>query len=193
MPEQMAKTADSWIAEDSLVAFLKKRRGLLEGVVISGGEPTLQPRLKPFIRAIRRLGFRIKLDTNGSRPEVLLSLLEEELLDYVAMDVKTSLDRYPELVGPCVSPEAIVESARLIRDRACDYEFRATLIPEIHGMQEWTGMRAIIGNANRLALQSFRPSVTLDPQFVNYSKPSREYMERAASVFRGNVNELILR
>lgn len=193
LPEKLVQTADSWIPEDALLSFLKQRRGLLEGVVISGGEPTLQPRLEPFIRDVRRMGFRIKLDTNGSRPELLAHLLDEELLDYVAMDVKTSRERYSELVGPCIQTDAIVKSIDLIRERAPDYEFRTTLIPEIHGRPEWLGMLDLIRGARRYSLQAFRPSVTLDPAFARYSSPDRAYMEQAARTFHNHVKELIIR
>ncbi|MCC7523115.1 anaerobic ribonucleoside-triphosphate reductase activating protein [Candidatus Uhrbacteria bacterium] len=192
LPEQLAKTADSWIPEDALLSFLRQRRGLLEGVVISGGEPTIPPHLKAFIREIRRMGFRIKLDTNGSQPDILSTMLKEELLDYVAMDVKTSLQRYPELVGPCVKPEAILESVRLIRDNAPDYEFRTTLIPEMHDMPEWQGILDLIRGARRYTIQAFRPAVTLDPKFTAYTPPDRAYVARAAKVFQNEVKELII-
>lgn len=186
-------TADSWIGEEAILSFLKQRRGLLEGVVISGGEPTLHPGIGEFIRAIRRMGFRIKLDTNGSRPEVLAKLLDEEILDYVAMDVKASLEKYPALVGPCVRKEAIEESIRLIRELAPDYEFRTTLIHEIHDRETLERMIPLVRGAVRYALQGFRPSTVLDPVFSTYHSPDPSGMTTASELFRPLVNELILR
>lgn len=108
---------------------LEERRGFLDGVVITGGEPTLQPDLREFIREVRQLGLLVKLDTNGSRPEVLEDLLAAGLLDYVAMDVKAPLTRYSDFAGVPVDLSAIEESICLVRERAPDYEFRTTVAP----------------------------------------------------------------
>lgn len=193
LPERLKETQESWIDEDVFLSFLEKRRGLLDGVVISGGEPTIHAGLPNFIRRIREKGFKVKLDTNGSRPEVIGPLLDEHLVDYVAMDVKTSLDRYPELVGPCVRPEAIRESIALIRERAPDYEFRTTLVSEIHGDHELNGILDLVRDSRRYALQAFRPGITLDPAFAKYSTPDAARMQEIAEQFRPHVGELIIR
>lgn len=181
------------IDEETFFSFLDARKGLLDGVVISGGEPTIQPGLEAFIRRIKDKGFRIKLDTNGSRPDIIARLLGEKLLDYIAMDIKTSLERYPELVGPCVKAEAIAESIERIKSEAPDYEFRTTLIREIHGLPTLEEMVPLLRGAKRYALQPFRPAVTLDPGFVAYSAPDGKEMEMIADLFRPHVQELILR
>ena len=108
---------------------LEERRGFLDGVVITGGEPTLQPDLREFIREVRQLGLLVKLDTNGSRPEVLEDLLAAGLLDYVAMDVKAPLTRYSDFAGVPVDLSAIERSICLVRERVPDYEFRTTVAP----------------------------------------------------------------
>ncbi|PIR76985.1 MAG: anaerobic ribonucleoside-triphosphate reductase activating protein, partial [Candidatus Magasanikbacteria bacterium CG10_big_fil_rev_8_21_14_0_10_38_6] len=102
LPEKIQQIKTSFIDEETIYSFLQKRKGLLDGVVISGGEPTMMGDLPAFIRNIKELGFLVKLDTNGNRPLVLQHLLDEGLLDYVAMDVKTSLVNYADLVGDCV-------------------------------------------------------------------------------------------
>jgi pyruvate formate lyase activating enzyme len=193
LTERLARTAESWIDEEVFLAFLEQRHGLLEGVVISGGEPTLHPGLPDFIRNIREQGFQVKLDTNGSLPEVLLPLLRERLLDYVAMDVKTSLERYPELVGSCVRPEAIRESIALIKELAPEYEFRTTILPKLHGNREIAGLLDLVRGSRRYALQAYRPAITLDPEFAQYAPPDEAFMHAIAKQIRPHVDELIIR
>lgn len=176
-----------------MMSFLDRRRGKLDGIVISGGEPTLHAGLEAFIRRVREEGFKIKLDTNGSRPDVLKTLFDAKLVDYIAMDVKTSLERYAELVGPCVKPETIRESIAIIMDRAPEYEFRTTLLREVHGLSDLQQMANLVLGAKRYALQRFRPATTLDPAFANYSSPDDAEMDVIADVFRSKVKELILR
>ena len=121
------------ISEAYLLSFLNKRRGLLDGVCFTGGEPTLQPDLIPLISKVKAMGFAVKLDTNGSRPDVLKALLAQNLLDYVAMDIKNCPARYGETVGiPGFSPEKIEESIRILMTGNTDYEFRTTVVEEFH-------------------------------------------------------------
>ena len=126
IPENLTKFRESFLSLESVFTFLDTRKGRLDGVVVSGGEPTLQVGLGDFLGKVKSMGFQTKLDTNGSLPEVLKPLLQEMLIDYVAMDVKTSLARYGELTEACVRAEAIRESIELIKDMAPDYEFRTT-------------------------------------------------------------------
>ncbi|GAG15968.1 unnamed protein product, partial [marine sediment metagenome] len=122
LPEEVSRL--SLIQENEIVALLTDRQAFLDGVVISGGEPTIQSDLLRFTEQIKSLGFLVKLDTNGTRPEVLEALLEARLLDYVAMDLKGPATRYDELVGVPVEIDTIKRAIRLIIDRAPDYEFR---------------------------------------------------------------------
>lgn len=117
------------LPEAEVSAFLEKRAGLLDGVVFSGGEPTLQSDLPEWLRRVRALGYRTKLDTNGSRPETLRALLAEGLLDYVAMDYKAALDGYRPLCG--ADAAGVAESLALLRDSGIPYELRTTLVPQL--------------------------------------------------------------
>lgn len=193
LPDSLMKTQASWVGEQDFVSFLERRRGKLDGVVISGGEPTLQPGLPAFIRRVKHMGFKVKLDTNGSRPDVVARLLDEQLLDYVSMDVKTSLERYHDLVGPCVDPEAIRTSIKVIMDRSPEYEFRTTFVREVHGLSDIRQMAELVRGARRYALQRFRPATTLDPVFAGYSPPDDAELQMIADVFRPHVQELIFR
>lgn len=141
---------------EEFFSFLEKRRGILQGVCISGGEPTLMFDLEEFVTRIKSMGFLVKLDTNGSRPEVLRSLVEKGLLDYVAMDIKNSPDMYPRTVGVDgfdVSP--ILESAEFLMSGAIDFEFRTTVIAGHHTEREMRLIGEWLRGAPRLYLQNF--------------------------------------
>jgi len=152
LPEKTA--ALPLIPENDLFYFLRERAGFLDAVVITGGEPTLHDDVSRVIRRVKQLGLLVKLDTNGSRPEVLEALLDEGLLDYVAMDVKAPLERYSELCGTPVDREAIRRSIDLIIKRAPDYEFRTTAAPTITAA-DVRAIADLIGGAKRYILQPF--------------------------------------
>ena len=133
--------AEPVMTVEELLAFLKKRRGILDGVCITGGEPTIHKELPELIRGIRELGFSVKLDTNGYRPEVLGRLLEEGLVDYVAMDLKNGPDSYGETVGlPGVDLERIRESVGLLCRSGIEFEFRTTVAKPLHSGETLTSM-----------------------------------------------------
>ena len=127
------------MTSDELLAFLKKRQGILDGVCITGGEPTLQPGLPALLKDIKALGFAVKLDTNGSRPEVMKQLVADGLVDYVAMDIKNSPRRYGETAGvPKMHLDKIEESIRFLLSGAVDYEFRTTVVSEFYDSEAMT-------------------------------------------------------
>jgi pyruvate formate lyase activating enzyme len=145
-------------------AFLSRRAGLVDGVVITGGEPTLQGGLIPFLRRVREHGLDVKLDTNGYRPDVLAALLDEGLVDYVAMDVKASLKKFPLLAGRVDLDVARLEqSIALLRDNGFSYEFRTTVVPGLLDEGDVEDIARWIAGAERYVLQQFRPLRTLDP------------------------------
>jgi len=142
------------ISEKELFEFLEKRKGLLEGVVICGGEPTIFQDLPEMIEKIKKMGFDVKLDTNGSNPEMLKELIEKKLLDYVAMDIKGPKEKYSFFSGKDVNISSIEESIQILKEDKVDYEFRTTLAPglereDIIKIAEW------IGPAKRYILQEF--------------------------------------
>jgi len=129
----LPRSGEPLMTEQALLAFLKKRQGLLDAVCVSGGEPTLQPGLEALLREIKALGFGVKLDTNGSHPEVLKKLVQEQLVDYVAMDVKNGPNAYGRTVGlPGYRLEAVEESLRFLISGAVDYELRTTVVAQLH-------------------------------------------------------------
>lgn len=193
VPEQLAKISQSFIPEEAALNFLKRRQGKLEGVVISGGEPTIMPDLEDFIAKVRRLGFAVKLDSNGNRPEVLRSLMEKKLVDYIAMDFKTSLPKYQALVGQWADEKKLSESIELLKKGDVDYEFRTTLIREVHTSEVLKAMGKVMAGAKRLYLQTFRSGIVLDPAFKDYHAFSAEEMGAIAKSFFGSVREVAIR
>ena len=141
---------------NEILDFLKTRKGLIDAVVFTGGEPTLEPDLKVKIKAVRDLGFLIKLDTNGTNPEIVESLLDEGLIDYVAMDIKNCPNLYAETCGlKFINVDNIKKSIAIIMAKAPDYEFRTTLVKELHERMDYEAFLNLIKGAKRLFLQKF--------------------------------------
>ena len=141
---------------EDILSFLKSRVGLIDAVVVSGGEPTLMDDLEEKIEKIKELGFKIKLDTNGTNPNVLSKLLGKNLINYIAMDIKNSENRYAETVG-VTNPlmDKIKQSISLIMNSGIDYEFRTTLVAEYHTKESIEEMGRLIKGAKKLFLQKF--------------------------------------
>ncbi len=138
-----------------ILAYLKKREGILDGVVISGGEPTLMDDLKDKIIQIKNLGYDIKLDTNGTRPEIIKQLLDAKLINYIAMDIKSSLLKYSDITDSFVNLDKIKQSIALIMNSGIDYEFRTTLIKEFHDLEDIKKIGELIKGAKKYRLQKF--------------------------------------
>ncbi len=146
---------DEQISEEEFFSYIKKRQGILDGVAITGGEPLLMPDLKDFIKKIKNMGFLVKLDTNGSLPEKLQELIEERLVDYVAMDIKNSKEKYALTAGISSYPQKIEESVKIIMESAPDYEFRTTVVKELHETQDIVEIAKWIKDSKKYFLQSY--------------------------------------
>lgn len=143
------------IPEDEFFAFLKKRVGILDGVCITGGEPLLQRDIEEFIKKIRELGLAVKLDTNGAYPERLKSIIDQGLVDYVAMDIKNSKEKYALTAGADVDIDKISKSVHLLMTSGVEYEFRTTVVRELHSPDDINSIVKWIAGAQRYFLQSF--------------------------------------
>ncbi len=147
------------ISDREVLDHIKKRRNILQGVCVSGGEPTLDPGLSDFLIEIREIGLPVKLDTNGYEPEILRTLMYDGLIDMVAMDIKSDLDGYAEITGlDRFCPERIEESARLIMESGIEYEFRTTVVKEYFTEKTALGIGKWLKGAKALYLQDFRDS-----------------------------------
>ena len=176
--------------EEEVLSFLSKRSGILEGVAITGGEPTLQPDLESFIRRIRSIGLQVKLDTNGYRPDVLKSLCEQGLVDYVAMDIKTCKERYPLLAGiPSIQMEPIEESVDYLKSCHIPYEFRTTVVKELHRSEDFLSIGRWLQGAEAYYLQSYQESEgVISPVFSACSKEELEGFQSLLLPFIPNTS-----
>jgi pyruvate formate lyase activating enzyme len=161
------RPAGEIIPAEYVLEKLGQRRNRIESVVLSGGEPTLQPGLADFMEPLRSLGFLLKLDTNGSRPQVIQHLLLEGLLDYIAMDVKAPLDKYALLSGAPVRGEIIRESIKIISKSGVAHEFRTTWVPQLHSPEDKEKLLQEIPTGSFHRFQEFRPESALDNSLRN--------------------------
>ena len=155
--------SDSLIPEREVFSFLKKRRGQLTGLVVTGGEPTLQPDLSLFLQRVKAMGFKIKLDTNGSHPEVVSTLLDEGLLDFIAMDIKAPWVLYDRLTGVKTPKEQLRKSIPLIAQSGISHEFRTTAVRPLLSDSDLQEIKAMVPTGSPYRLQKFRPENALDP------------------------------
>ena len=167
------------ISEDELLAFLKKRVGILDGVCITGGEPTLRRQLPELLGKIKALGYAVKLDTNGTNPEMLEHLIAEGLIDYVAMDIKNSPDAYFSTVGCEVDMDSIRRSVDIIMENKVGYEFRTTVVGGCHSPESFRAIGEWLKGARAYFLQNFVDSGALiDPETKGASpEEMREFLE----------------
>lgn len=167
---------DVFLEEEEVFQTLRKRSGMLEGVCVTGGEPTLQKDLKEFLKKIKELGYLTKLDTNGYRPEVLRDLCQSGLVDYVAMDIKGPRHSYGAIAGfPDLDFSRIEESVRYLLTRPIPYEFRTTVVPELHREEDFEEIGHWLAGADAYFLQAYKDSeYVLDRRFT---PPSAEWME----------------
>lgn len=180
------------ISEDEVLEFLKKRQGLLDGVVITGGEPLLQPDLEQFIRKIKDLGYLVKLDTNGYQPEKLADLIRCEILDYIAMDIKNSKEKYSLTAGVNIDITKIEESVRIIMNSNVDYEFRTTVVQELHSEDDFTTISSWISGAKNYYLQRFTDGPNLIKQGC-FTPPTNESLMKYKGILEPFVENIQIR
>ena len=184
--------AEPVMEEEELYAFLEKRKGLLDGVAVTGGEPTLSRGLPDLLRRVKQMGFMTKLDTNGYHPQILREILEEGLADYVAMDIKNSPEKYAATAGTDrIELDRIRESIRVLMESGTDYEFRTTVVSQLHEARDFEEIGQMIRGAKRYFLQQFtdRDSVP----FGNLTAPDAAQMEAFAAVAGKYVPDTQLR
>jgi len=195
-PELVIEKNENIISEEEILDFLEKRKKYLEGVCITGGEPTLSLD-KEFLRKIRNLGYLIKIDTNGSMPEKLKEIIDENLVDFVAMDVKASKENYQKITNSGVSPEKIEESIRLI-SKLKNYEFRTTVIEGVHDLKEMKKIaewiNKLIGKPKKYSLQEFKNSgKIMSEEFRNKKDTSEKFIKEIKEAIKDDFEEIEIR
>ena len=177
------------LSEEEFFSYLQKRQNVLQGVCISGGEPLLQPDIEPFILKIRQFGYAVKLDTNGSFPEELEDLVTKGLLDYVAMDVKSSEEGYLKTIGlGDFDLDKIRRSVSFLKKGMVPYEFRTTVVRELHTEREMRAVAEWLTGSKRYTLQSFTDSENVIDRSL--SPPDAEELVRFAALFEGKVEDV---
>ncbi len=179
------------ISNDEIFSFLKKRRTMLEGVVVTGGEPTINSDLITFLGLIKELGYSVKLDTNGYLPSVLEKAVESGNVDYVAMDIKTSLDEYDILTGVSTDTSRIRESIDFLLEGNVDYEFRTTVVKELHKRENFVKIGETIRGAKRYFLQSFVQSE--DTIEKGFTSPSPEDLTQYVELLNSYIENVSVR
>lgn len=183
---------DSFVSEDEFFDYLNKRIGIIEGVVISGGEPTLQSDLDAFLTKIKSLGFLVKLDTNGYRPDVLKQLINKKLVDYIAMDIKNCKEKYSVTAGKeDIDISRVEESVNLLVSSEIEYEFRTTIVKELHTSDDLVKIANWIINTKRYYLQSFKDSgdILLD----GFSSYDEKELKNLLKVVKSLIPPTVLR
>lgn len=194
---ELIQSPETLMEEEELLSFLKKRQGLLEGVCITGGEPTLHADLPALLQKIRNLGFAVKLDTNGYRPDVLRCIVEAGLVDYVAMDVKNDPDSYASTCGlEALDIAKIGESIRLLVEGDVDYELRTTVSKPLHSVQTVQNMATWLQNitktkAKRLFIQPFVDRDTVP--FAGLSAPDKAELEEFRAILSAAAEQVTIR
>ena len=173
------------IKEEEIFSYLEERKSMLDGVVISGGEPTIWDDLIPFIKKIREYGFKVKLDTNGYRPEVLKEIIDNKLVDYIAMDIKAIFNEYFKVIKKNIDTDKLLESIELIKKSNIDHEFRTTIIKGIHTIEDLEKMINLV-DGDPYFLQNFRMEDTVKAKKMEGF--TEEELKNIKEYFKGKSN-----
>ena len=184
---------DIAVSEEDIFSFLQKRESLIDGVVITGGEPTLQKDLIPFIKKIKDMGFLVKLDTNGTNSKVVKKILDLDIVDYWAMDVKYDRDIYIQNLETKVNYEEIEKSIKLIMENSKDYEFRTTYVKGIHTIDSANGIGELIKGSKRYYIQNFRSGKTINPILNSRNSFTQEELEKLKKTMEKYVKDVEIR
>ena len=190
---ETSKPGSGQFKEQEILAFLERRKGKLDAVTVTGGEPLLQPDLAGFLSQVKGLGYRVKLDTNGSFPSALQAIIKSNSVDYIAMDIKAAPDKYEYVIRKGIDTTTILDSIRLIMDSGLDYEFRTTAVSSLFERDDVLKIGRIIKKARLYVLQKFGPSKTLDTQFLEAQSCSDEELDCFRDIMEGFVQECVVR
>tara|TARA_B100000745_G_scaffold299347_1_gene249980 strand:- start:1014 stop:1697 length:684 start_codon:yes stop_codon:yes gene_type:complete len=191
-PELVDETADE-ISEEAFFSFLMNRRGKLDAVTVTGGEPTVHDDLLSFLEKIKQLGFLVKLDSNGTHSDMLRGAIDAKLVDYIAMDIKAPLRMYEGTVARPVDIEEIKKSIALLKEGQVAYEFRTTVIKSLLSIEDFHEIGTAIAGADRYYLQKFVPTKLLNPAFIKKTTYSDEEFREIKSIMDSYVTTCNIR
>jgi len=180
-------------SKNGFLTFLKTRIGKLDGVVITGGEPTIQSGLYDFIKRIKEMGFAVKLDTNGTNPEIVQKLSDENLLDYIAMDIKAPIDKYDFITNTKVNTNNIIKTINLVKNGKIDYEFRTTVLKSQLNIDDFEKIGELLTGAKKYYLQKFVPSEIYDSNLLNESTYTDEEFLNICKSLKKYIKEVNFR
>ncbi|PLW80359.1 anaerobic ribonucleoside-triphosphate reductase activating protein [Candidatus Woesearchaeota archaeon] len=179
---------------ESIFRYLEKKKDWMDGVCVSGGEPTLHKELPELLRKIKEIGLEVKLDSNGTNPEMLKSMIEEGLIDYIAMDIKTSREKYELGAGVKVNMENIQKSIDLIKSSGVDYEFRTTIVPEVVTKEDMEKIAEWLGSdTKRYCLQQFVPMKVIEEKYYDVTPYLKGVLEEMGEIARKIIPEVEVR
>lgn len=187
-PELIETNLLSHYKTEDFIDFLKTRNGKIDGIVITGGEPTIQSGLYDFVKQIKNMGFAVKLDTNGTNPQIIEKLINENLLDYIAMDIKAPLEKYHKITGVNIKTENILKSINIIINSKIDYEFRTTVVKSQLTFDDFNKIGQLIKGAKKYYLQKFLPSKVLDKNFITETSYTNDEFIQICNLLKEYVN-----
>ena len=193
-PELVEPTLyDQCLPEEDFFSFLNSRKEKLDGVTITGGEPTLQQDLISFIKNIKKMGFLVKIDTNGSFPDILAKLIKDKLVNYIAMDIKAPLEKYPAIAGAYINKDMIKRSIETVMLSGIEYEFRTTVVKSQLTEKDISSIGRLIKNACTYVLQPFIPSKALDGKFLGETSYPYEEFEKIRKRLEKYISRVLIR
>ncbi|SHM66878.1 pyruvate formate lyase activating enzyme [Caldanaerovirga acetigignens] len=182
------------VSESILFEYLEKRRNLVDGVCITGGEPTLWSDLGEFLKELKNRGLKVKLDTNGSQPEIVKELIQKGLVDYVAVDIKASPEKYSLFTKYKEHIEGVLKTVELVKTSSVDYEFRTTVHERILSLEDIKAIARWLSGAKRYVLQGYRYSEgVIDPEFCGKKPCDKAFLERAKEEISEYFGEIVIR
>ncbi|MBN2111940.1 anaerobic ribonucleoside-triphosphate reductase activating protein [Candidatus Woesearchaeota archaeon] len=182
------------IPPEEILDFLEGKKNWIDGICVTGGEPTLHKGLVDFARKVKEKGFLVKIDTNGTNPEMIQQLLDGKLADYIAMDIKAPLDKYEEVVRAKVNADAIQRTINLLMDSGIDYEFRTTVVPGLFEENDAEKIGEWLKGAKKFCIQQFRNSdKVLDPKYQNIAHYHIDKLEKFKTILKKYIKDVEIR
>lgn len=192
-PELILERKCALTSTRSVLNFLQKRVGKLDGIVITGGEPTLQKHLPEFIKQVKDMGFKVKLDTNGTNPDMLKRLINEKLIDYVAMDIKAPIEKYSQITCTKVNTKDVLKSIEILKSSNIAYEFRTTVVKSQLFPEDFEQIAQMIEGCEKYYLQRFVPTKTLDEAFLAKNTYSDKNFAMIIDSLKDSIGQIGLR